>query len=228
MASDVNPQLPYYLLLFLLTILLRCIRAYKSRPSANDDPEIKKNYRASFAFFGFELVNVSAGVFILLSEHASKYVGAVMILYVILVIVGFFLEEDGIGRRVKLIGHTVVSLIIFGVTIWSFLAVDGLKPDKQLSQTTAHSEPAIPHWVIALPYVDATLNRNFGVKSTPIQSVYITDSEGRTRSEAVEAAKAIFFSPKGPRPFNGATAKTPVNMIILESVIVAEQTQAQH
>ena len=42
MFDDLNPQLPYYLIFFLITIILRLIRAYRSRPK--DDPESLKDY----------------------------------------------------------------------------------------------------------------------------------------------------------------------------------------
>ena len=147
MLSDLNPQLPYYLMLFLLTVILRFIRAYRSRPQDDGDLELWKQYRARYLYFGFELVNVSAGVFILLSEHATKYVGTVMMLYVILVILSFFFEDDGVGRRLKVAGHAGVSLIVLAVTFYAFLAVDGLKPLPKATTTLPIAHPvALGHY----------------------------------------------------------------------------------
>jgi hypothetical protein len=181
-----------------------------------------KQYRARYLYFGFELVNVSAGVFILLSEHATKYVGTVMMLYVILVILSFFFEDDGVGRTLKAAGHAGVSLIVLAVTFYAFLAVDGLKPPP----TMATIQPA-QKWRVALPYIDTTLNRNFGVKATPIQSVYIVEVSTASRFEALKAARTTFFSEKGPDPFVAKVEKTPLTMVLLEGNVVVESLISQ-
>lgn len=221
MNFEINPQLPYYLLLFILTIILRCIRTYRGRLSFPDTPEGKKDYKWSYSFFGFELVNVSAGIFILLSEHATKYVGAIMILYVILVILSFFFEESGVGRKLKTIGHMSVSVVVVLVTFYAFFAVDGLKPSPTKAATENKIQPTV--WRVALTYVDTSLNRNFGVKSTPLQSSYVTEVSGPNRYEAIRVAKAQFYSETGPLPFVDKAEKNPVSMIILENSIVVEK-----
>jgi hypothetical protein len=215
MLSGINPQLPYYVMLFVLTIILRLIRAYRSRPTNEDDLESKKEYIARYFYFGFELVNVSAGVFILLSEYATKYVGTVMMLYVILVILSFFFEDDGVGRILKITGHMVVSLVVVGVTFYAFLAVDGLN-----STTTQN-------WRVAFPYIDTTLNRNFGVKATPIQSVFVVEVSAASRIEALNEARTTFFSEKGPSPFVAKVAKTPLTMVVIEGDAVVESVNSQ-
>lgn len=233
MNTDINPQFPYYLLLYILTIMLRCIRAYRNRPDKKErtDEQVRE-YQASFFFFSFELVNVSAGVFILLTEHASKYVGAVMILYVILVIVGFFLEDDKVDRKVKVAGHSIVSVVIFCVTFYAFFGVEDLKAsEKDLSKEvisvvpqSVEQSPKVQEttWRVALPYMDAGLNRNFGVKSTPIQSFFLTTVPGKTRREAIGAAKKEFYSERGPLPFVDKMEKNVLSMIIIEDSIVVE------
>ena len=79
MPSEINPQLSYYLMLFVLTVILRWIRAYRSRPveSASSMDE-RERYRASYLFFGFERVNVSAGVFIRLQLPVLGALGVVL------------------------------------------------------------------------------------------------------------------------------------------------------
>lgn len=42
--NNPNPQLTYYIMLYLLTVLLRVIRAYNSRPTSSDPKEIE-NYK---------------------------------------------------------------------------------------------------------------------------------------------------------------------------------------
>lgn len=164
--SNLNPQLPYYLMLFMLTIILRCIRAYRSKPKHDVDRVAFTKYVSGYFYFGFELVNVSAGVFILLSEHASKYVGSLMILYVILVILSFFFEDEGVGLKVKTVGHILVSTVVIAVTVYAFTSVNGLKPCKTEISSTNNK------WQVALPYMDTTLNRNFGTKNIAIKKKY--------------------------------------------------------
>jgi len=215
MNNGINPQLPYYLMLYLLTIVLRCIRAYRNRPVGTLASEAQRGYLASYFFFGFELVNVAAGVFILLSEHASKYVGTVMILYVILVIFSFFIEENNVGLRVRTAGHVTVSLVIVGVTLASFMKIDGLRGPV--------GDGSSARWRVALPFVDATLNRNFAVRLSPVQSVWVTDVTANGRSAAIDSAKARFYSVTGPKPFLDRTEKSPVSMIVLDASVVAER-----
>ena len=68
--STINPQLPYYIAVYVLTIVLRLIKVYRERPKPEGED---KNYLFNYLYFGFDLVNVSAGVVILLSEYAPKY-----------------------------------------------------------------------------------------------------------------------------------------------------------
>lgn len=215
MTTGINPQLPYYLMLYLLTIVLRCIRAYRNRPVFDESQEEHAGYVASYFFFGFELVNVAAGVFILLSEHASQYVGTVMILYVILVIFSFFIEEKNVGLRVRTVGHVGVSLAVIAVTILSFLEVDALKGPVD--------DTALVSWRVAIPFVDATLNRNFAVKVSPVQSVWVVEVRAGSRPSAVDSAKVQFYSDRGPKPFLEKVEKSPVSMIVIDAGVVAER-----
>jgi hypothetical protein len=217
MLANLNPQLPYYLMLYLLTVILRFIRAYRSRPKDDGNLDEIKLYRVRYLYFGFELVNVSAGVFILLTENATKYVGTVMIMYVILVILSFFFEDEGVGRKLKTAGHIWVSLTVLVVTLYAFLGVKGL----------ASTEPktiiqSAQKWRVALPYMDTSLNRNFGIKAAPLQSVFIEEVSAPSRLDALRAVKANFFSEKGPYPFVAKVEKTPLSMVVLESDAVVE------
>lgn len=217
MFENLNPQLPYYLLLFLLTVILRCIRAYRQQPDdANEDA--KKNYWSNYCYFGFELVNVSAGVFILLSEKATKYVATFMILYVILVILSFFFEDEKVGRRLKTVGHLFVSGVVIAVTFYAFLAFDGLK------ETSYQAESAKSNikWRVALPYVDTSLNRNFGVKDRPLLSSFTITVNATSRLEAIAIAKDIFYGEKGPMPFIAKGEKNRLTMVIIESEVIVE------
>lgn len=225
MPSEINPQLSYYLMLFVLTVILRWIRAYRSRPvdSASSMDE-RERYRASYLFFGFELVNVSAGVFILLTQAAVAYVGAVIILYVILVVVGFFLEEDRVGTPVKKFGNLLVSLIVLGVTLLAFFKVDGLKgPDPlPVRQIEPHASVEAA-WRVAVPYFDMSLNRNFDVEKDPLKSLFVAEVVASTRVDAIASAKSAFYSGTGPAPYLPKARKTAISMIVLEAEIVAER-----
>jgi hypothetical protein len=211
MFSNLNPQLPYYLLLFLLTIILRFIRAYRSHPK---DPESSKKYRTNYLYFGFDLVFVSAGVFILLSQSDTQNAATFMILYVILVVLGGFFEEESVGRTFRTAGHIFVSLIVVAVTCYAFWGFDGIKVPNKISTTKK--------WRVALPYMDTSLNRNFGIKNVPIKSSHVVEVSSGSRFEAVQAAKEDFYSAKGPTPFNTKTEKNSITMIILEGDVVVE------
>lgn len=222
MELDINPQLPYYVLLYVLTLILRFIRAYRTRP-ANFNPDERRKYRARFLFFGFELVNVSAGVFILLSEHAAKYVGTVMMLYVILVILSFFFEDDNVGLRVKVWGHVGVSIVVVAVTFYAFLAVDGLMVKREKPELVA--KPAEGRWRVALPYLDQSLNRNFGVRDVPVRLVFVAPVSGASRDEAIKAAKDQFRSEAGPRPFSNKAERNSSVLIVIDTDAIAERSE---
>lgn len=224
---NINPQFPYYLLLYVLTIILRLIRAYRARPE-NANADEKARYRLRYLLFGFELVNVSAGVFILLSEQAPPYVGTIMMLYVILVIVSFFFDEDTVGLRLRAVGHVAVSVIVVVVTIGAFTYMSGLnrgpiEPKAESPSKIESKPPAVAtKWRVALPYVDQTLNRNFGVRDNPVKSVYVVAVQAADRDAAISMAKEEFFSERGPTPFVEKSKKTPFTMMIIESEGVAE------
>lgn len=220
-----NPQFPYYLLLFVLTIVLRLIRAYRNRPK---DLETGKTYWREYLYFGFELVNVSAGVFILLSERATDLVAAIMIMYVILIVVSFFLEEENIGENLKTIGNIFVAVVIVGVTFYAFLYFDGLKQLKSSNKTNSSTNEVMGSWRVALPYVDMSLNRNFAAKSEPIRSLYVSNIRAKNRFDAIEKAKLEFFTEKGPTPFVVKTEKNRLNMIIIDSDTVVEQLKNEN
>lgn len=217
MPSNINPQFPYYILLYVLTIIIRLIRAYKARPKDSESSN-HKDYWSNYFYFGFELVNVSAGVFILLSQRSASFVATFMLMYVILVVISNFLEDEQVGTRIRTIGHILVSVIIFSLTSYAFLNANAIKAAAEQSK----SEKAAT-WRIALPYMDTSLNRNYSVKNDILKSVFVCDVQGITKSEAIQTAKRIFYSQNGPNPFLPKTEKSPISMIILEIEIVAER-----
>lgn len=214
MFNNLNPQFPYYLMLFILTFVLRFIRAYKSHPEEKNTQEAK-DYWSHYLYFGFELVNVSAGVFILLSEKASSFVGSFMMFYVILVVISFFLEDEKTGRGLKLWGNIVVSLAVIGITWYAFINIDGLKATNKIPSAK---------WTVALPYIDTSLNRNFAPKNEPIKNIYIKKIEASSRLEAISLVKQDFYS-KGPNPFVPKTEKSPITMIVLDAEAVVEANE---
>lgn len=225
MEETINPQFPYYVLLFSLTVILRFIRAYRSRPTDEGlkNADTRKMYLARYWFFGFELVNVSAGVFILLSENVTKFVASVMMTYVILVVLSFFFEEEGVHVRIRTVGHIMVSLAVFVVLFFAFFYVPGLKkPQEATSVQRQENEEANPTWKVALPYVDSTMNRNFGVKDKLMISSYVLEVTAKNRSEALAAAKKKFRSEDGPAPFVKNAEKSEANLWLQESDAVIE------
>lgn len=225
---DINPQFPYYLLLYVLTVILRLIRAYRSKPE-NPTKEERSQYRLRYLLFGFELVNVSAGVFILLSEKAPTYVGTIMMLYVILVIVSFFFDEESVGLKLRVGGHIVVSTIVLIVTVSAFTYMTGLNEAPKQSEkkvpvnVPVAVKPVFSKWRVAFPYIDQTLNRNFGVKDEPIKSVFIVVVDASNRQGAVTQARDVLLSEKGPSPFVKKAEKTPYTMMPLDAEVTAEQ-----
>lgn len=225
---DINPQFPYYLLLYVLTVILRLIRAYRTKPE-NPTKEEKAQYRLRYLLFGFELVNVSAGVFILLSEKAPTYVGTIMMLYVILVIVSFFFDEESVGLKLRVGGHIAVSTIVLIVTVGAFTYMTGLnEAPKQLDKKEPVRLPVATQavsskWRVAFPYIDQTLNRNFGVKEEPVKSVFIIVVNAADRQGALTEARGAFLSEKGPMPFVKKIDKTPYTMMPLDGEVTAER-----
>ena len=181
-----------------------------------------KEYRTNYLYFGFDLVFVSAGVFILLSERNTNYAATFMILYVILVVLGGFFEEESVSRKFRTAGHIVVSIIVIVVTCYAFLGFDGTKDTNKTYTTLGAGAQAVEQWRVALPYIDTALNRNFGVKSMLIKSIFVVEVSSKSRLETVNAAKENFYSSKGPSPFNARTEKNSITMIILESEAVVE------
>lgn len=217
MFRSLSPQFLYYALLYVLTFSLRAIKAYKARPPEVADRSQLK-YRAKYLFFGFELVNVSAGVFILLSESARSYMAAIMILYVILVVYSFFLENDNVDLKPKLAGHIIVTLVVLSVTFYAFLGHAPLQP----ASAEVCVDVAPQKWRVALPYIDYSLNRNFAVKSEPIVTSYVVEVQGLTRQEAIQNAREKLYSESGPKPFLGKQEKNEMSVIVVERNIVAE------
>lgn len=218
MLQSVDPQFPYYVCLFVLTILLRCIRTYRSRPEAGASPDERSDYRARYAFFGFELVNVAAGVFILLSERMPSLNATVLVMYVMLVIVGFSLEDEKFGRRVKVVGHLGISVAVLCITAFAFLGLDSLRPQHPPA-------PKEMVWRVAMPYMDQTLHWHFGVRDTPITSVWVDTLPADSREEAVKQATQRFMSAQGPRLFQAGAERTTLNLLLLEGQIVAESVR---
>lgn len=175
-------------------------------------------------FFGFELVNVSAGVFILLSEHATKFVASFMILYVILVVTSFFFEDDKAEITHKFMGNLLISIIVISVTLYAFLGFEGLK-EKPAADNGANTtaQPRMFSWKVGVPYLDTSLNRNFNAKTESIQSFYVVEVTAVSREDAIKQAKLIFFSDKGPVPFVPKAEKTIWSMIVVESQMIAER-----
>jgi hypothetical protein len=216
MFNDLNPQFPYYFCLFALTIFLRLTRAYRYRPASDATPTEVSDYAPNYFSFGFELVNVSAGVFILLSEKATKYVATFMIVYVILVILSIFLEEDRTTKRLKIWGNILITCVVVAFTSYAFLGVDALRNEDGVS---VNGEP---NWRVSLPYVDATLNRNFAVKSDPLLSSYVVHVAASNRTQAIAQAKSFFYGEKGPKPFAVKSEKSKFTMMIIDEDITAE------
>lgn len=214
MFDNINPQLPYYLLLYLFTILVRAIRNYRSRPGSDAPISELKKYKYSYTHVAFELVNVSAGVFILISQTSAKYVGSYMIMFALLVFISAFLEEDKVEYNIKAIGHIAISILVITVTLFAFLKINGLKG------ISANDEK----WKVSLPYVDNTLNTFCGIKETALLSSYTVDVKANSREEAIQAAKTEFQGPKGPVPFSSKTKKSQWSLVILESQAIAEKT----
>lgn len=223
MFKNINPQFPFYLLLFLLTIILRMTRAYRSRPKDGSDRSI--GYWKNYLFFGFELVNVSAGVFILLSESAASYVGTFLIFYVILVVVSSFLDNDNVTDNIKSIGHIGISVAVLIVTCYAFLGFEDLKYNKSLASKLDQS--TAKKWKVAIPYIDMSLNRNFSVKISPVQSYYSTEVTASSRPEAILNARSIFYSEHGPAPFLPKTEKSVISMVIVDAGIVTEEINTE-
>jgi len=219
MLKDINPQFTYYIMLFLLTLILRSIRAYNGRPT-DSSSKAAKAYWVNYLYCGFEMVNVSAGVFILITQSATNYVGTIMMLYVILVVVSFFLEGNNIGRSIKALGHSAVSIVIFGVTIYAFLIYDGLKPTA--AQPCDALENRERTWKVALPYLDTSLNRYHGAKHDVILSFWSDEVNATSKADAIIAAKKRFQASDGPTPFQVKQEKTLVSMVVIDEKVVAE------
>lgn len=217
MTSSINPQFPYYLLLYVLTVIIRLIRAYKARPKKGATAE-HKHYWTNYLYFGFELVNVSAGVFILLSQNSASFVATFMLMYVILVVISNFLEDEHVDVALKTAGHVIVSVVIISITCYAFLN------DSYIKSDTIKTQPVISNkWKVALPYMDTSLNRNYSVKTDIIKSVYVCEVEAKTKPEAIISAKEMFYSEKGPNVYLPKIEKSPISMIVLDVEIVAEQ-----
>ena len=129
--------------------------------------------------------------------------------------------EDGRAELaislVKEYGKALSSVYYVHSPLWhcyAFWGFDGMKVPNKISATKK--------WRVALPYMDTSLNRNFGIKNDPIKSSHVVEVSSGSRFEAVQDAKADFYSAKGPTPFNTKTEKNSITMIILEGDVVVE------
>ncbi len=217
-----NPQLPYYGLLFVLSIILRTIRTYRLRPLESANEDIKKSYKWNYTHFGFELVNVSAGIFILVSESATQFVSSIMIFYVILVILSIFFEDNSVDGTIRTFGHIALSITVFIVTYYAFFKYDGL---KVTTTSTAKAEVVEreSQYRVALPYIDASLNRNMAVKTDPIVNLYLTTVTAKNENQAIRSAEVKFYSTDGPQPFVSKAEKNKLTMVVLNGDAVVEK-----
>ncbi len=193
-----SPQLLYYLLLYVLVILMRAIRTYRGQ---------NKTDAAAYAFFGLEMVNVSAGVFIMLTETANDFIAPLVMLYVILIIIGFFVDDDGVNKKLKVIlnfGVSIVVLIVTGVAFskYSYEFGNGVT-NKDIK------------WHVAVPYIDASLNRTLSVKNDVLRSFYTVEVTAPSRKKALIAARDSFYGNGGPQPFVPKSDKSEMSMIWL-------------
>lgn len=219
---SINPQFPYYILLYIMTALVRWTRVYRERPRTGNFAQNKK-YWLRCLYFGFELVNVSAGVFILLSQKASVFIATFLVLYVMLVLLANWLESEDVTDLVKTICHAIVITIIVSVTCYTFLGFEGLNE----SRAPGSDANTMRQWRVAIAFKDSSLTQHVGAKKDAIYVSYVTEVDASSRKEAIQKAQDKFYSADGPRPFNVNTEKTENTMEISERKIVTEAKELQ-
>ncbi len=208
--STINPQLPYYIAVYVLTIVLRLIKVYRERPKPEGED---KNYLFNYLYFGFDLVNVSAGVVILLSEYAPKYFATFMMIYVVLVVISYFCDDQTVNFKLRLFGHIFSSIVVIALTFYTFFGFEAIKYD---------GPDAIRKWRVNLVYIDTSMNRLLAAKSQAIKTSYSVAISAQSRHEAIALARDVFYSDTGPAPFVSKSEKGPATMIVIENESVVE------
>lgn len=221
MSATNTPQLFFYLVFYFITIMLRFMRVYAAtlHLSGKESPAAAPG-KAGYFYFGFDLVNVAAGVFILLAQNSTAFLSVFFMVYMAFAILGLFLDIVNVPSIWKASGHVVVSTAIIGVTVYAF-AFDGVS--KTGAPAMEAQAPVNTSWNIAIPYYDMSLISHFSPKKQRLASVYTAKVTGSTRAEAVTAARKQFESENGPRPFNDKLERSQATMIVLDQDIVAEQ-----
>ena len=224
MSESNLPQLFFYLVFFVITIMLRFMRVYAAKLNIIRQPQpATGSGKSEYFYFGFDLVNVAAGVFILLAQSSTAFLSVFFMVYMALAIVGLFLDIVPVPGTLKASGHLLVSAAIVAVTIYAFV-YDGIKHDGV--KPLVAGQERVRAWRVAVPYLDMSLIGHFSPKRERIASVYQVKVSAANRGEAVVAARAEFESDKGPRPFKDTSERSPATMIVLDKDIVAEPASA--
>jgi hypothetical protein len=188
-----EPGAIYYLILYALIIILQF---FKTFPLVKDDPQ-KYNWRNYF-YVSLEVVYSSAGVAILLLAQLKNWIGVIMMVYIVLVVIGSFLDPVGVRFRnnTRLALHIIIIAFIVVITIVSY---DKLLPksNHEEEKTKAQVLPA-KHFKVALPYIDQTLYKYVGAGRMQGEHLYFSASvDAQSRDEAVLKAKELAIGDTG-------------------------------
>lgn len=219
-----QPGTIYYLILYGIIILLQFTKTFIQ---VKEEPN-KYNWRDYF-YVSLQVVYTSAGVVILLLAELKEWMGVIMLAYVVLVLIGSFL--DNVGKRfqanTRLGLHSVIIAFVIFTTIFSY---ERVLPKSKPKEDQPKATVAVVHrYKIAFPYLDLTLSRHLGAgKMLNTQLYFSTSVEGTSRAEAVFRAKEMALSnePESIRPFNPSPKGNQIDIRVLSEQAIVEEVAA--
>jgi len=213
-GNSVNPNTVYYLVIYVIIIGVRFFKIYGQR-----------NWREYF-FVSLDFVYSSVGITILLLTETSKEsLGAVFIIYCLLLIVAVFL--DALGEKFTLQGRFVAHLIVIAFVLSGAIYLNQTILFNEAPKVLEPEKPATKKYSVSIPYYDLTLRSYVGDRMGSRKLSYITNIEGNSRSDAIEHAKAGFWDSSNTDvvPFDAKRKKGQDTLIVDTDDIVAEEAQ---
>jgi len=202
-----NQQLALYLVLFISAIVVKAMKKDRS-----------ELWYTSF-FVSFELVMIFGSVVILLIEQRSLDISFLFVAYTVMVLAAIWIDKDTHLLPQKILGHSIMIIIVFGATIYSFTTL-----------LQAYEEPTEEGlYRVSIPYADSTLlhhlNRERREYLNPIS--FVVELNASSADEAKKKAKLQINSPEtSPRFFIPEKPQSEKYFVIPDDTkIVAELVQ---
>lgn len=182
--ENLNPDLFYYLGLYLLIFLLRYIKLIKQKKSIEETISFRR-----ILFVSLDLSYTAAGFVILLLANLKAWIPVIVIFYILYVFAGLMLDlmDDKLKAQTKLIWHvTLISLLLIMTIVTFTVILEPTSPKETMPQKREYK--------VLVPYKDQTLITHLGFRTAgSTKLVFLVNVEATTEEEARIKAKNEFL-----------------------------------